>query len=43
MYFLDTNVFINAKNFYYQFDIHPGFWDWLLISNLGCEPLDRQC
>ena len=33
MYLLDTNVFINAKSFYYQFDFHPGFWDWLLISN----------
>ncbi|MCY4158215.1 MAG: DUF4411 family protein [Bacteroidetes bacterium] len=31
---MDTNVFINAKNLYYQFDFHPGFWDWLLISNI---------
>lgn len=26
-YVLDTNVFIEAKKRYYQFDICPGFWD----------------
>jgi hypothetical protein len=25
----DTNVFIEAKNHYYAFDICPGFWDWI--------------
>ncbi len=25
-YLLDTNVFIQAKNTYYSFDICPGFW-----------------
>lgn len=29
MYLLDTNVFIEAKNRYYAFDIAPGFWTWL--------------
>lgn len=29
MYLLDTNVFIEAKNRYYAFDLAPGFWDWL--------------
>ncbi|MBF0142675.1 MAG: DUF4411 family protein [Magnetococcales bacterium] len=29
MYFLDSNVFIEASNRYYSFDICPGFWDWL--------------
>lgn len=29
MYLLDSNVFIDAKNLYYQFDTFPGFWDWL--------------
>ncbi len=29
MYLLDSNVFIQAKNFYYGFDIVPAFWDWL--------------
>jgi len=29
MYLLDANVFIQAKNFYYGFDICPGFWDWM--------------
>lgn len=28
-YLLDSNVFIQAKNQYYGFDICPGFWDWL--------------
>lgn len=28
-YLLDTNVFIEAKNRYYDFDVCPGFWDWL--------------
>lgn len=28
-YLLDTNVFIEAKNRYYAFDICPGFWDWM--------------
>lgn len=29
MYLLDANVFIQAKNFYYGFDIVPTFWEWL--------------
>lgn len=29
MFLIDTNVFIEAKNRYYGFDISPGFWDWL--------------
>jgi len=32
-YLLDTNVFIEAKNRYYGFDICPGFWDWLVAEN----------
>ncbi len=28
-YCLDANIFIEAKNRYYHFDICPGFWDWL--------------
>jgi hypothetical protein len=30
-YLLDSNVFIQAKNGYYSFDIAPGFWRWLEI------------
>lgn len=30
MYLLDANVFIEAKNRYFGFDICPGFWEWLL-------------
>ncbi len=29
MYLLDANVFIEAKNRYFGFDICPGFWEWL--------------
>lgn len=29
IYLLDSNVFIQAKNGYYSFDIAPGFWRWL--------------
>ena len=32
-YLLDANVFIQAKNLYYGFDICPGFWDWLIQAN----------
>lgn len=28
-FLLDTNIFIEAKNRYYGFDICPGFWDWM--------------
>lgn len=28
-YLLDSNIFIEAKNRDYAFDICPGFWDWL--------------
>lgn len=32
-YLLDANVFIQAKNQYYGFDIVPAFWDWLIGAN----------
>ena len=28
-YLIDTNIFIEAKNGFYAFDICPGFWNWL--------------
>lgn len=28
-YLLDANVFIEAKNRYYGFDVCPAFWDWI--------------
>lgn len=28
-YLLDSDIFIQAKNLHYGFDICPGFWDWL--------------
>jgi hypothetical protein len=33
MFLLDANVFIQAKNSYYGFDIVPAFWDWLIEAN----------
>lgn len=30
MYLLDANVFIQAKNTYYSFDVCPGFWNWII-------------
>ena len=32
-YLLDSNVFIEAKNNHYGFDICPAFWEWLLKAN----------
>lgn len=28
-YLLDANVFIEAKNVYYSFDVCPAFWAWI--------------
>ncbi|HXR04023.1 MAG TPA: DUF4411 family protein [Verrucomicrobiae bacterium] len=32
-YLLDANVFIDAKNHYYRFDVCPGFWEWLAYAH----------
>lgn len=32
-YLLDSNVFIQAKNLHYDFDVVPAFWDWLVREN----------
>ncbi len=37
MYLLDSNIFIQAKNFYYSFDICPGFWDWMDHAVSKCD------
>jgi len=29
---LDTNIFIEAMEGAYSFDIAPGFWNWLLFK-----------
>lgn len=46
-YCLDADIFIQAKNFYYHFDICPGSWDLLdqQIGTVGsiisvCEELE---
>ena len=33
MYLLDSDVFIQAKNLHYGFDIVPAWWDWLSQSH----------
>jgi hypothetical protein len=33
MYLVDADVFIEAANSHYAFDVVPGFWDWLLVAN----------
>ncbi len=32
-FIIDSNVFIDAKNKYYGFDVCPGFWKWLLVKH----------
>lgn len=32
-YLLDANVFIEAQNTYYSFDVCPAFWEWLTAAN----------
>lgn len=34
-YLLDANVFIQAKNMHYGFDLCPGFWEWLDQSHVA--------
>ena len=31
-YLLDANIFIQAKRDYYDFNVCPGFWDWLICQ-----------
>lgn len=38
-YCLDANIFIQAKNLYYHFDICPGFWDLLDQQNGTVESI----
>lgn len=33
-YLLDSNTFIEAKNRYYSMTVCPGYWQWLLQSNV---------
>lgn len=43
VYILDSNVFIEAKNRYYAFDIVPGFWQALIdLARTGqIQSIDR--
>ncbi len=42
-YILDANIFMEAKNRYYAFNLCPGFWDSLLHHNSmgNLESIDR--
>lgn len=33
IYLFDSNVFIDAKNIFYDMDVFPAFWDWLELQN----------
>ena len=33
MYLIDSDVFIDAKNGVFGFDICPGFWSWIVDAN----------
>ncbi|WP_188248993.1 DUF4411 family protein, partial [Stenotrophomonas maltophilia] len=35
MYLIDTNVFLQGKNFHYQFGFCTGFWDWVKSAHLN--------
>ncbi len=37
MQIFDANVFIEAKNRYYAFDINPGFWYWIQDAHSRSE------
>ena len=34
-YLLDANTFIEAKNRYYSMSICPGYWQWIILSNVS--------
>ena len=52
MYLLDANVFIQAKDQYYDFEVFPGFWEWIIkehksnrmasIRNVKVEILKKE-
>lgn len=44
-YLLDTNIFINAKDNYYNPEIIPAFWQWILAGHQqGCfYSIDKVC
>ena len=31
-YLIDSNIFIELKNGYYNFALCPGFWHWLEVA-----------
>ena len=41
-YLLDTNVFIQAKNDYYSFNLCPAFWEWLVLANTNKKVFSNQ-
>lgn len=41
-YLLDANVFIQAKNAYYDFRFCPAFWDWIDSATAGGSVLSVE-
>jgi hypothetical protein len=39
---LDANAFMEASRLYYNFDIAPGFWDWLEGPSLTAQVASVQ-
>ncbi len=33
IYVFDANVFIDANNIFYDMNVFPAFWDWLILQN----------
>ncbi|HAU5564989.1 TPA: DUF4411 family protein [Serratia fonticola] len=42
MYLIDANVFIEAKNRYYNMSFCPAFWDWLIRECAGNQIFSIQ-
>ncbi len=42
MYLLDSDVFIQAKNRHYGFDIVPAWWDWLVQAHQAGRVFHRR-
>jgi hypothetical protein len=41
-YLLDSDVFIQAKNLHYGFDLCPAFWTWLESANAASRAISIE-
>src|ERR1051326_3647464 len=37
MYLIDSDVFIDAANRHYSFDVVPAFWDWIVMAHKAAK------